>query len=1308
MRRLSNLLSVCVLALSAGTLAGWFCQISGLVQPFPEYAPMQPNTALCFFLLGGCVLVGNCLRLRSALAIMSAAIILLSAATLSQYVFQTDLGIDTLLANPFICVQTSSPGRMAPTTAIGLALLGLALMNAVGRSSDSEVTLPTFVLSLTSGSLGLITLTGYALGIEVTYGWSDYTRMSPLAGLCFCISSAAVLTMTLRAADLQVSRRAVWAAIGAGLVGQAGTLAFWVSISQIESSKIQLSLALDLKTRAHLVQEALESKISELKSIARFFEASEGEPTQERLEAFAGSLVGRRNGVVAIDWAVREGRSGQTFPVRLSVGSPSTSSALGFDHFSSPATRAAMDRAVATGQAIITEPMKLDRLEPERLPGDFFVVLPAFDREAHGSSPGAGRERNDPRGFVVGVFRASWLISYALKGLPDSGIFYSLTDGKTGETLFHSGALEPESPNVFETTKSGDRVSDRIAIGGRTWRLNSFPTDRYIGQMGSWFPLLVLILGIGISVGASAYILTLQRRNAFVEALVRDRTREIRELNENLESRVIEKTAEVNEANRFLESVMDNTSTLIHLYDLERQANVYVNRYCEDFRVTMDSAAPEAGYGILQFSIHPEDRNRAISSYRRLWNAGRNDVVQFEVRARNAAGEWRWLSYRATVFHRSQEGVARQILAAAQDITAIKNAEAAVARSEAEFRGAFQNAAIGMALISTTGSFLRVNEALCRMTGYREAELLELSCERLIDKGDRAAYQACIERLLDGVLETEQLEYRFVHQSGRTIWVLSGISLVRDRRGRPLHFVSQLKDITAKKDAERELNERNHQLALTTQFKSQFLANMSHEMRTPLASIIGYSDSILRGELSGEEQQDALQTVLRNGKHLLGVINDILDLSKIEAGNFEVDLAETSVRQVIADIEGPHRQKAIEQGVAFGVEWFFPVPQTIRTDSTRLRKVLLNLVGNALKFTKTGGVKLGISFDPEQELMSFAVTDTGIGIRPEELANLFQPFSQGDSTSTRKFGGTGLGLVISQELARRLGGEITMESVYGVGTRVTLTIATGNVPPENLLSELQRTEVPDLREVATPLPSENLSGKVLLVEDGPDNQQYISFLLKKLGLDFVLAENGEAALKSCSKESFDLVLMDMQMPVMDGYTATRKLRQGGFETPIVALTANTMKQDVQRILDAGCNDVMGKPFDRGSFVSMLAKHLRPGMVKPLSSVTESSVMNDIRNAFVAGLEQQMNELRTAWRSGDRNTIASLAHKLRGASMFGFAELADAAGVIEDELRLVPDALSEALLEPLLKLAFDLIAVYSLRRESGESAAPLQT
>jgi len=412
------------------------------------------------------------------------------------------------------------------------------------------------------------------------------------------------------------------------------------------------------------------------------------------------------------------------------------------------------------------------------------------------------------------------------------------------------------------------------------------------------------------------------------------------------------------------------------------------------------------------------------------------------------------------------------------------------------------------------------------------------------------------------------------------------------------------KEIAAQLEAAVEqLEAVSREAQAATQAKSEFLANTSHEIRTPLTAILGYADVLLEEgniEKAPRSRVDALTTIRRNGEHLLGIINDILDISKIEAGRLEIECIPCSPVQVVADVVSLMHVRATAKNLVLAAEYIGAIPETFQTDPLRLKQILVNLVGNAIKFTEDGGVRIITRLvNGAKPTMQFDILDTGIGMTEEEAARMFHPFTQADSSTARRFGGTGLGLTISKRLAQMQGGEISIvQTQPGAGTQLRLTLPTGSLEGVRMAEvRMSGGSEPDDPKPATVALANQLSCRVLLAEDGPDNQRLIAHVLRKAGADVAVVENGQlavdAAMKACEAgKPFDVILMDMQMPVMDGYTATGELRQRGYTGPIIALTAHAMASDRQKCIKAGCDDHATKPIDRKALLETIRRQLR--------------------------------------------------------------------------------------------------------------------
>ncbi|MHB8899621.1 MAG: PAS domain S-box protein [Thermoguttaceae bacterium] len=563
-----------------------------------------------------------------------------------------------------------------------------------------------------------------------------------------------------------------------------------------------------------------------------------------------------------------------------------------------------------------------------------------------------------------------------------------------------------------------------------------------------------------------------------------------------------------------------------------------------------------------------------------------------------------------------------------RDITALGRTETALRESERRLTAITESAQDAILMMDHRGAIGYWNPAAEKIFGYSSQEAMGRDLHELLapERYLRTHLAALPEFLRTGkgnaIGKTMELAARC--KDGREITVAMSLSAVS--LGGQWHGVGILRDVTEQKATQQQLEQmvaalEAANLALeqfgaaaesATRAKSEFLANMSHEIRTPMTAILGFADLLLAEQATGEappDRVDALRTIQRNGQYLLSLINDILDLSKIEAGKFNVERVAVSPVQVLRDVVGLVRIRAEAKQIPVTLEHVGVLPETIQSDPLRFRQVMINLVGNAIKFTEAGSVRVVARLVRRLSgpaLLQVDVIDTGIGLTQEQMARLFEPFSQADSSMTRRFGGTGLGLMISKRLAEMLGGDITIDSQPGRGSTFSVTLETGDLDGVRLLTQPLEEVGPD--RVASPQavgPATRLSGRILLAEDGPDNRRLISFVLKKAGAEVTVAENGEVArqealARAARGEPFDVILMDMQMPVMDGYEATRRLRAEGYTGPILALTAHAMDGAEAECLGAGCDGYLTKPIDRSRLLSTIA-HWMPATVPATAS-----------------------------------------------------------------------------------------------------------
>lgn len=551
----------------------------------------------------------------------------------------------------------------------------------------------------------------------------------------------------------------------------------------------------------------------------------------------------------------------------------------------------------------------------------------------------------------------------------------------------------------------------------------------------------------------------------------------------------------------------------------------------------------------------------------------------------------------------------------------VQQRTAALEASQARFRATFEQAAVGMVEANAQGQLLRMNQKFCDIMGDSEAKLIGKTLTEITHPEDRRFNQHNIQQLLLGKTESTTFENRYLRKDGGCVWVNLSLSLVRLSSGEPDYLIAVIEDITDRKQAEEALRQANSELETRVEertlelkrakevaeaanrAKSTFLANMSHELRTPLNAILGFSELLVRDATMSADQLEQMEIINRCGEHLLNLINDILEMSKIEAGRVTLNPVTFNLYYLLDGLEDMLKFKAESKGLELVFDIAADLPEYIQADEVKLRQVLLNLLGNAVKFTAAGTVILRISIDdrePESNQLDrkarpfctflFEVQDTGPGIDAAELETIFEPFVQTKSGKVAQEG-TGLGLPISQQFVRLMGGELKVTSTPGSGSTFTFHIPMEIVKPSiGLLAGAQQqlTIVPD-----QPL------YRILIVEDNWANRKLLRRILEPFGFQLQEATNGKEAIECWQQWQPHLIWMDVRMPILDGYAATQHIRRleqvtqlsASPPTKIIALTAGVFNEERAEILAAGCDDFVPKPLQEELILKKMAEHL---------------------------------------------------------------------------------------------------------------------
>lgn len=550
-------------------------------------------------------------------------------------------------------------------------------------------------------------------------------------------------------------------------------------------------------------------------------------------------------------------------------------------------------------------------------------------------------------------------------------------------------------------------------------------------------------------------------------------------------------------------------------------------------------------------------------------------------------------------------GIARNISKRKKIEQDLRRANTALERSLIEMEAVIEHMNEGLLFTDKAGNIRLINQAACRMfhldglyPSLRNLKEYDYRFQMCDLNGNVLPFNCWpFSRIFQGeTLVNAEFLIRRRDESSETDWIGSvNGAPIYDKAGNFSFAIVTIRDITAQKHIEAELISAMERADNANQAKTHFLANMSHEIRTPLSAILGFAELLLEPNQSGSERLNCVSAIIKNGRVLSDLVHDILDLSKVEAGQIQVERLEVSLPDLLYEMRGLFVLRAREKGIQLTLSSEGPIPTTITTDPTRFKQILVNVIGNAVKFTDFGKVEVSAqvgSYDNRRRdgFLKITVKDTGIGIDHCYHAKLFRPFSQADSSTTRRFGGTGLGLALSKELAKALGGDLVLSrSVPQEGSVFEIMIDTGSLQGRDWLKLEDAMGLEDSTEMMRPARSDILLGKtILLAEDSYDNQLLIKKFLTLAGAEVDTAMNGREAIQKATDRDYDVILMDVQMPELDGIAATRKLRNNGYKRPIVALTAHALREERDKTLEAGCDDHLTKPIQRHELVRRVA------------------------------------------------------------------------------------------------------------------------
>ncbi len=601
-------------------------------------------------------------------------------------------------------------------------------------------------------------------------------------------------------------------------------------------------------------------------------------------------------------------------------------------------------------------------------------------------------------------------------------------------------------------------------------------------------------------------------------------------------------------------------------------------------------------------------------------------------------------------------GFVEGIIVIVQDVSDQVNARMAIRESEHQFRQLADSMPQLVWTANPSGELNYVNQGFVDFTGLGAEIICDWTSADFVHPDDlKGTTEAWAAATVDQ--EFYEYEVRFRRADGQYRWVLSRAIASKDESGKIVKWFGSSTDIHEQKRLTQELELQRISADNASKAKSAFLANMSHEIRTPLGAILGFSEFLLEPDQTPSDRYDCVSTIRRNADQLFRLINELLDLSKIEADRLEIEHVRFKLEEVIQDVHQLLIVQAREKGIGLNFIAVGPLQQSIITDPTRLRQILVNVVGNAIKFTESGTVDVSIAMeqpdDQSQQIrLIFTVRDTGIGLSEEQSHKIWEPFAQADTSTTRKFGGTGLGLSLSKRLSLALGGDLTLiSSVPGKGSTFKITIEAGPVESFSFVSDHSST-MAEMKNVAEEPAFHLLDGiKILVVEDSSDNQHLIKRFLVREGATVTIAGDGKEGVEKALLGSYAVVLMDVQMPVLDGYAAAARLLSQGYSVPIIALTAHAMRGERERAIAHGFFDHLTKPLDRVALLEKISAALQQTAFQGDIdlSVADDPEIKAIVEAFrLETFPELLRSIRGAVEGSDWKEVERIAHVIKGS------------------------------------------------------------
>ena len=1055
--------------IGAAAVSGWWLHVDVLIQPLPGFAPITPNAAFCAFLMGAALLARE-LGWRRTVVGCVLPVALLSALTLGEYALHADFKIDELVASDYLVVLPAQAARMSLGVAAGLLLAaGVLLWRGLSRHRRGSASTGAIVGSLV-GAVGFSTLLGYITSLPSVYNGNGVTAISPLSGLVLLLLGSAVLLLAWREAVRIEGRSPPWAPMPAMVACFTLTLILWMGLRTREQAYTGIKTQTSMEGLATTINYELDRQKSLVDRLATTWGGVPEDSTVVReTDAHLQMDELRQLGGVSLAWVTPGLRTSWVYPRQDNVG------ALNYDHRGDAVRLSALEEAAAAHRPVVSGTTDIAGQGPG------FVIYAPVTR--------AGA----PAGFVAAEFLyRPFFASLILDRKLAAEYHIAVLIGP--ELLYDSepGSADPPAGLALEKT---------YPIFNRRIRLSFTPRGDVLANDRHYLPELALAAGLGLTLllGLSVHFARTAR--------TRQRTAEVSNrqlLAENEERRRIEERLQVSDER--LRLALD--STLIGIFEWTvATGHVYYSPGLWAMLGYEHQRMP-ATIEALQSLIHPED----LPPYRQRIAAqldGTASFIEPEYRVRAHDGEWRWVYTRSKTVASGPDHRPSRIIGTVQDITARREAELALRASQAEARklSLVASKTDNPVLIgSPEGTIEWVNESFTRVMEYSLEEVVGRNPADFMVGPDTHPRKVLLIRAAMArgrALSTDVVNYS---KSGRKYHLHLEIQPVRNEAGQLETFIAIATDITARVETVSQLRLAKADADAASRAKSEFLASMSHEIRTPMNGVIGMTSLLMDSKLN-PEQRDYVNTIRFSGEALLTIINDILDFSKIESGKMDLEHLPFELAGCLEETLDLFALQAAAKKIELGYHIEAGVPPWVFGDVMRVRQILVNLVNNAVKFTPRGHITIEVRSTPAPDgtyagaarcRLEFTVRDTGIGIPPDRVERLFKAFSQVDSTTTRKYGGTGLGLVICQRLCVLMGGDIRVESTVGHGAAFIFSILT-------------EADTQLIAAAPPPLARSLRTGPALCVEENPATQRRLCNLLESVGAFCVFAADAAAA-----------------------------------------------------------------------------------------------------------------------------------------------------------------------------------------------------